>query len=82
MTSSMGRWVAWLFGEQYESGPPWGVTRRCLPGRMSRRGDPHPKVLPAGVGGVRGTWTSCQARAAASVRSAVPAFAQDVGHVL
>ena len=29
--------LARLFGEHYEFWLPWGVTRRCLPGGMSRR---------------------------------------------
>ena len=27
--------LAGLFRERYESRPPWGVTRRCLPDGMS-----------------------------------------------
>src|SRR5215471_13592680 len=32
-----------LFGERYEFPPAWGVTRRCLPGGMSLRGDRSPE---------------------------------------
>jgi len=43
--------VAWLFGKRYGFPPAQGVTRRCLPGGISRRGDPSPEGVtwPAGV---------------------------------
>ena len=43
--------LARLFGERYESLPPWGVTRRCLPGGISRRGEPSHQSA-TGQGGV------------------------------
>ena len=53
-----------LFRERYEFLPAWDVTRRCLPGGNSRRGDPSPEGGTGPGGGVRGS-----ARAAASSRS-------------
>jgi hypothetical protein len=53
MGSSISRWVARLFEERYESRPPWGVTRRCLPGGMSWGGDPSPE-------GVTGPAQGCE----------------------
>jgi hypothetical protein len=67
--------VAWLFGERYEFRPPWGVTRRCLPGGMSRRGDRSPEGATGQAGGrCQGIRPSCRARATASVRLAAPSL--------
>jgi len=41
--------VAWLFGERYGLRTAWGVTRRCLPGGISRRGDRSPEGATAPV---------------------------------
>jgi hypothetical protein len=50
--------------ERYESWPPRGVTRRCLPGGMLLRGDPSPEGATGAVsGGVRFSW---QARGSAA----------------
>jgi hypothetical protein len=38
-------------GKRYEFRPPWGITRRCLPGGMSLRGDPSPKGATGQAGG-------------------------------
>ncbi len=53
MTSSISRWAAWLFGERYGSGPPWRVTRRWLPGGVSRGGDRSPEGATGQAGGWR-----------------------------
>jgi hypothetical protein len=65
--------VAWLFGKRYGFPPAWGVTRRCMPGGISRRGDLSPEGAtgPAGVR-CQGIRPSCRARSAASVRLAGP----------
>jgi hypothetical protein len=65
--------VARLFGKRYGFSPAQGVTRRCLPGGISRRGDLSPEGVtwPAGVR-CQGMRPSCRARAAASVRLAGP----------
>jgi hypothetical protein len=56
MTSSISRWVARLFGERYDSGRCGAVTRRCLPGEVSRRGEPsHQGATGPAGGGVRGS---------------------------
>ena len=49
--------LARLFWERYEGRPPWGVTQKCLPGGMSRRGDPSPEGATRGRCGTgeRGT---------------------------
>jgi hypothetical protein len=62
-----------LFGQRYGFPPAWRVTRRCLPGGISRRGDLSPEGA-TGPTGVRcpGIRPSCRARAAASVRLAGP----------
>ena len=83
MTSSVSRWVARLFGERYESWPPWGVTRRCLPGGMSRRGDPSPEGAtgPAGVA-VSGNQAELPGPRGGLGPVGGAELAQDVGHVL
>ena len=43
-----------LFRERYEFLPAWDVTRRCLPGGNSRRGDPSPEGGTGPAGGVSG----------------------------
>src|SRR6266550_6791805 len=52
--------LAWLLGERYEFRPPWGVTRRCLPGGMLLRGDPSPEGATGQAGvrcqGIRPSW--------------------------
>src|SRR5262245_19297789 len=47
--------LARLFAERYECRPPWGITRRCLPGGMppSRRALTR-RCYPAGRGAVSG----------------------------
>src|SRR5262245_18651076 len=61
------------FGERYESRPPRGVTRRCLPGGMSPRGDRSPEGA-TGQARCQGIRPSCRARATASVRLAAPSL--------
>jgi hypothetical protein len=64
--------VARLFEERYGFPPGWGVTRRCLPGGISRCGERSPEGATEQVGvRCQGTRPSCRARAAASVRLAV-----------
>jgi hypothetical protein len=75
--------VARLFGERYEFGWPWGVTRKCLPGGMSRRGAPSPEgATDAGWGVVSGgqAQVACASDGLGAVGGAE--LAQDVGHVL
>src|SRR5262252_7412615 len=67
--------LARLFGEHYESRPPRGVTRRCLPGGMLPRGH-RSSDGATGQAGARcqGIRPSCRARATASVRLAAPSL--------
>src|SRR5215472_13428227 len=61
--------------ERYESRPQWGVTRRCLPGGISRRGDWSPEGATGPAGRRRqGIRPSSRARATASVRLAAPSL--------
>jgi len=67
--------VARLFGERYGLPRAWGVTRRCLPGGISRCGDLSPEGATGPTGGrCQGIRPSCRARAAASVRLAAPSL--------
>ncbi len=64
--------VARLLGERYGLRPAEGVTRRCLPGGISRCGDRSPRRCYGPIGGCQGIRPSCWACAAASVRLAAP----------
>jgi hypothetical protein len=75
--------VAWLFGERYGFPPAWGVTRRCLPGGMPRRGNRSPEGA-TGPAGVAVSGDQAQVACAGDGLGAVGGaeLAQDVGHVL
>src|SRR6266700_8395202 len=83
MTSSVSRGVARLFGKRYEPGPPWGVTRRCLPGGISRRGDPSPEgATRVGWGAASGDQAQLPGPRHGLGAVGGTELAQDVGHVL
>src|ERR1700724_844568 len=83
MTSSISRWVARLFRERYEFGSPRGVTRRRLPGGISRRGDPSPEGATGQVGGaVSGDQAELPGPRGGLGPVGGAELAQDVGHVL
>ena len=74
--------LARLFRERYEFPPPWGVTRRCLPGGMSLRGDPSPEGATGQAGAVSGDQAELPGPRDGLGAVGGAELAQDVGHVL
>jgi hypothetical protein len=74
--------VARLLRERYGFPPAWGVTRRCLPGGISLRGQLSPEGATGQAGRVLGdqAQVACARYGLGAVGGAE--LAQDVGHVL
>ena len=71
-----------LLRERYEFRLPWGVTRKCLPGGMLRRGDPSPEGATGPAGGaVSGDQAELPGPRDGLGAVGRAELAQDVGHV-
>ncbi len=74
--------LAWLFGERYGFGSPWRVTRKCLPGGISRPGRGLTRrCYRAGWGAVSGDQAQLPGPRGGLGAVGGAELAQQVGHV-